>query len=74
MVMQWPADRLIADSRPPVNSSDRHSPPERGTISENFQTLVPEPIRSPPRYQPFSIAPPETPIAGNVATGRAHNQ
>ena len=44
-----------------MNSSTVISPAR--TISENFQTLVPEPIRS-ARYQPFSIAPPETPIAG----------
>ena len=60
IVMQCPGLRLIPASAS-MNSSCDISPDL--TISENFQTLVPEPM-SVPRYLPLSIGPPDTTIAG----------
>jgi hypothetical protein len=60
IVMQCPAERDMHDSTSTMSSSFI-SPVF--SISVNFQTCVPEPMSS-PRYLPFSIGPPETPIVG----------
>ncbi len=60
IVMQWPAERDMHDSTSTMSSSFI-SPVF--SISVNFHTCVPEPMSS-PRYLPFSIGPPETPIVG----------
>ena len=60
MVLQWPADGAEAQvmSR---NCSMSISP--AASIRLACQTTVPEPASS-PSYQPFSIGPPESTIAG----------
>ena len=60
MVMQVPAERDMPPSAS-MKSASVISPAR--TISENFQTWVPEPMSS-PRNLPFSIGPPETTIVG----------
>ena len=60
IVMQWP---LLRDW--PASASKKSSQVicRPRTSSENFQTIVPEPM-SPPRYLPLSIGPPVTMIVG----------
>ena len=60
IVMQWPGERDMHDSTSSM-SAGFISPVF--SISVTFHTIVPEPI-SVPRYLPFSIGPPETPIVG----------
>ena len=60
MVLQWPADGA-EEAISSMNSSSLISPAARS--SRAFQTMVPEPVRS-PRNQPFSIGPPDSTIAG----------
>ena len=60
MVLQEPGERLIAASASRKSACDIVP---AFTASDNCQSAVPEPTRS-PRNQPFSIGPPETRIAG----------
>src|SRR5262252_1785042 len=60
IVLQWPGDGAD-DAMISMNSSSLISPAARS--SRAFQTIVPDPVRS-PRNQPFSIGPPESTIAG----------
>src|SRR4029078_11132821 len=66
IVLQCPADGAD-EATNSMNSSPLISPAARS--SRAFQTIVPEPVRS-PRNQPFSIGPPERTIAG-ISTGAA---
>src|SRR5881394_3834681 len=56
IVMQWPAERDMQLSAC-MNCALLISP--AFTASENFHTLVPEPMRW-PRKRPFNIGPPDT--------------
>src|SRR5262249_26316483 len=60
IVLQWPADGAD-DATSSVKALASISP--RANISRAFQTIVPEPERS-PLYQPLSIGPPDNTIAG----------
>ena len=60
IVLQWPADGAD-DATISMNCSWLISP--AASSCRAFQTIVPEPVRS-PRNQPFSIGPPDRTIAG----------
>ncbi len=60
IVLQWPGEGA-AEATISMNSSSLISP--AASSSRAFQTMVPEPVRS-PRNQPLSIGPPESTIAG----------
>ena len=69
IVLQCPADGA-EEATNSMNSSALISPAARS--SRAFQTMVPEPVRS-PRNQPFSIGPPDSTIAGISTVAAAIN-
>ena len=60
IVMQCPAERDMHDS---TSSMSEGCISPVLSISVTFHTIVPEPM-SVPRYLPFSIGPPDTPMVG----------
>src|SRR3954453_5756184 len=67
MVLQWPTDGA-EEATMSMNSSYSILP--AAISSRDFQTTVPEPVRS-PLNQPFSIGPPDSTMAGMFTVAAA---
>src|SRR3954469_7587059 len=70
MVLQWPGDGA-EEATSSTKAASSISP--AASISRARQTMVPDPVRS-PLYQPFSIGPPDSTIAGRFTVAAAIRQ